>query len=50
MLAEPSAATSMRLSFALVDPEELDEGVRRLAKAVLAVRHRASRPGRVQFS
>ncbi|UGS34900.1 aminotransferase-like domain-containing protein [Capillimicrobium parvum] len=50
MLAEPPTATSMRLSFARLEPEELDEGVRRLAKAVLAVRHRASRPGRVQFS
>ena len=50
MLAESSPTTSMRLSFARLEPEELDEGVRRLAKAVLAVRHRASRPGRVQFS
>lgn len=30
--------TSMRLSFALLGPEQLDEGVRRLARAIRAVR------------
>ncbi len=38
--AEPSARTSMRLSFSYVEPEQLDEGVRRLARALRAVRHR----------
>src|SRR5436190_1856257 len=32
--------TSLRLSFSLVDPEELDEGVRRLARALREVRRR----------
>jgi DNA-binding transcriptional MocR family regulator len=37
---EPSARTSLRLSFSYVDSELLDEGVRRLAQALRAVRHR----------
>jgi DNA-binding transcriptional MocR family regulator len=37
---DPSARTSLRLSFSYVEPELLDEGVRRLARALLAVRHR----------
>ena len=32
--------TSLRLSFSLVDPPELDEGVRRLARAIREVRRR----------
>jgi len=32
--------TSLRLSFSLVDPEDLDEGVRRLARALREVRRR----------
>ena len=36
--AERRAQTSMRLSFSLVDAEELDEGVRRLARAIREVR------------
>jgi DNA-binding transcriptional MocR family regulator len=43
--AEKSSRTSMRLSFGLVDPVLLDEGVRRLAVALREVRRRAS--GRV---
>jgi DNA-binding transcriptional MocR family regulator len=50
MLAEPSPAAAMRLSYARLDPEQLDEGVRRLAQAVRAVRHRASRPGLAALS
>jgi len=38
--AEPSARTSLRLSFSFVDPDDLDEGVRRLARALRAVRRR----------
>ena len=38
--AEPSARTSMRLSFSYVGPEDLDEGVRRLARALHMVRRR----------
>lgn len=38
--AERSAQTSFRLSFSLLDPDELDEGVRRLARAIRALRRR----------
>jgi DNA-binding transcriptional MocR family regulator len=38
--AEKSSRTSMRLSFGQVDPELLDEGVRRLAVALREVRRR----------
>ena len=38
--AERSQRTSMRLSFSLVEPEELDEGVKRLARALREVRRR----------
>src|SRR3954467_6677652 len=37
---ERMPVTSLRLSFSLVDPEELDEGVRRLARALREVRRR----------
>jgi 2-aminoadipate transaminase len=37
---DPSARTSLRLSFSYVEPELLDEGVRRLARALRAVRQR----------
>jgi DNA-binding transcriptional MocR family regulator len=38
--AEPSARTSLRLSFSYVDPEQLDEGVRRLARALRSLHRR----------
>jgi DNA-binding transcriptional MocR family regulator len=50
MLADPSPTASMRLSYARLEPERLDEGVRRLAQAVRAVRARASRPGLTALS
>jgi DNA-binding transcriptional MocR family regulator len=34
VLPEPSAGSHMRLSFSFLDPEELVEGTRRLARAV----------------
>ncbi|HWC25467.1 MAG TPA: hypothetical protein VG474_02685, partial [Solirubrobacteraceae bacterium] len=40
VMAERSSRTTMRLSFGLVEPELLDEGVRRLAVALRAVRRR----------
>jgi 2-aminoadipate transaminase len=40
VLAERHAQTSFRLSFSLLEPEELDEGVRRLARAIREVRRR----------
>jgi DNA-binding transcriptional MocR family regulator len=40
VMAEKSMRTSMRLSFGLVEPELLDEGVRRLAVALREVRRR----------
>jgi 2-aminoadipate transaminase len=39
--AERRSQTSLRLSFSLLDPEELDEGVRRLARAIREVRRRS---------
>jgi DNA-binding transcriptional MocR family regulator len=42
--AERRSQTSFRLSFSMVDPEELDEGVRRLARAIREVRRRTRRP------
>jgi 2-aminoadipate transaminase len=39
--AERRSQTSLRLSFSLVEPEQLDEGVRRLARALRAVRRGA---------
>ena len=38
--AERRSQTSFRLSFSLLDPEQLDEGVRRLARALREVRRR----------
>jgi 2-aminoadipate transaminase len=38
MTAERHTQTSLRLSFSLLDPPELDEGVRRLARAIRQVR------------
>jgi DNA-binding transcriptional MocR family regulator len=38
--AEPSGRTSLRLSFSYVDPEQLDEGVRRLAGALRSLHRR----------
>jgi DNA-binding transcriptional MocR family regulator len=40
VMAERMPLTSLRLSFSLVDPPELDEGVRRLARALREVRRR----------
>ena len=39
--AERRSQTSFRLSFSLLEPEQLDEGVRRLARAIREVRRRA---------
>jgi 2-aminoadipate transaminase len=39
--AERRSQTSLRLSFSLLDPEQLDDGVRRLARAIREVRRRA---------
>ena len=39
--AERRSQTSFRLSFSLLDPEQLDEGVRRLARSIREVRRRA---------
>jgi len=50
MLAEPAGTAALRISYARLAPDELDEGVRRLAQAVRAVRHRASRPGLAALS
>jgi 2-aminoadipate transaminase len=39
--AERRSQTSLRLSFSLLDPEQLEEGVRRLARSIREVRRRA---------
>jgi 2-aminoadipate transaminase len=39
--AERRSQTSLRLSFSLLDPPELDEGVKRLARAIREVRRRS---------
>jgi DNA-binding transcriptional MocR family regulator len=39
-LAAPTTRTSLRVSFSYVDHDELDEGVRRLARALATVRRR----------
>jgi len=44
VMVEKSSRTSMRLSFGLVDPPLLDEGVRRLAVALREVRRRGRAP------
>jgi DNA-binding transcriptional MocR family regulator len=38
--AERRTQTSFRLSFSLLDPDELDEAVKRLARAIREVRRR----------
>jgi DNA-binding transcriptional MocR family regulator len=40
VMPERTAATHIRLSFSLLDPDELDDGVRRLARALREVRRR----------
>ena len=40
MRADRASTTQLRLSFSLADPAELDEGVRRLARALREVRRR----------
>lgn len=50
MTPERTGMAAMRLSYSRLDEEQLDEAVRRLAQAVRAVRHRASRPGLAALS
>ena len=44
-LAEPRSETALRLSFGLLEPEQLDEGVKRLARAMRSVRRQAPGAG-----
>jgi 2-aminoadipate transaminase len=48
--AERRAQTAFRLSFSLLDPEELDEGVRRLARAIREVRRHDRRSTEMTLS
>jgi DNA-binding transcriptional MocR family regulator len=48
--AERRTQTSLRLSFPMVEPAELDEGVRRLARAIREVRRRARHSRAVPLS
>lgn len=50
VVVERPAETSLRLSFALVDPPELDEGVKRLARALREMRRRDRRVANVPLS
>jgi 2-aminoadipate transaminase len=43
MRIEPRPELKMRLSFGYLEPEEIDEGLRRLALAIRAVRRRPAR-------
>ena len=47
VVAERPLETSLRLSFALIDPPELDEGVKRFARALREVRRRDRRVANV---
>jgi GntR family transcriptional regulator of abcA and norABC len=49
-LAEPTEQASLRLSFSYLEPDLLDEGVRRLAAAVRAVRRREGTRSLAAFS
>ena len=40
LTVERRSQTSLRLSFSLLDPDQLDEGVRRLARAIRELRRR----------
>lgn len=50
VLAERPAETHLRLSFSMVDPPELDEGVKRIARALREVRRRDRRVATVPLS
>ena len=47
---ERRTQTSMRLSFSMLDPAEVEEGIKRLARALREVRRRARGPRRMTFS
>ncbi len=47
---ERRVQTSMRLSFSLLPPDEVEEGIRRLARALREVRRRARGTGAMTFS
>ena len=50
VVVDRPAETSLRLSFSMVDPDELDEGVRRLARALREMRRRDRRAATVPLS
>jgi len=47
---ERRTQTSMRLSFSLLEPAEVEEGIKRLARALREVRRRARGPSTMTFS
>jgi DNA-binding transcriptional MocR family regulator len=47
---ERRTQTSMRLSFSLLEPAEVEEGIKRLARALREVRRRARGPAAMTFS
>src|SRR5215213_2961643 len=50
VVTERPVETSMRLSFSMVDPPDLDEGVRRIARALREMRRRDRRSATVPLS
>jgi DNA-binding transcriptional MocR family regulator len=50
VVPERPTETSLRLSFSMVDPPELDEGVRRIARALREMRRRDRRAATVPLS
>jgi DNA-binding transcriptional MocR family regulator len=50
VVTDRPAETSLRLSFSMVDPGELDEGVRRIARALREMRRRDRRAATVPLS
>jgi 2-aminoadipate transaminase len=47
---DPPTETSIRLSFSLLDPPELDEGVKRIARALREMRRRDRRVASMPMS
>ena len=50
LIPERPSRTALRLSFSLLDPDELDEGVKRLARAIREVRRRDRYSATLPFS
>jgi 2-aminoadipate transaminase len=49
-LVDPGTGTSFRLSFSLAGPDELEEGARRLGRAIRSLRRRHAPPPSLALS